>query len=209
MRSQSVDHIVTLKELGQLRVIPVGGVTIERGQPSQSLWLVETGEFAVVRDDRGPLDAVATARPGDLLGLLGFIDGKPASASVVATTAAQVWEVPSSVVRDRALEDSDFAAWFYLEVARALTSNLRGSEHHLLDALFEEQHPIRLGNEVAKLRSDRRTGVEVARLRNVMQDLTLSEATLAARGTIIRDGLPRTDRRERVVIVGAGVAGLV
>ncbi|KAA1250608.1 FAD-dependent oxidoreductase [Mycobacterium simiae] len=207
--TRSADQAGTLKGLGKLQQVPVGTVVIQRKVPCESLWLVQTGEFAVVRDDRGPLDAAIKAGPGDLLGLLGFVDGHPPSASVVATMASEVWEIPNSAVRDLANADPHFAAWFYLEVSRALTSNLRRSEHDLLDALFEDQHPIRLGNAAAKLRSDRRTGVEVARLKNAMQDITLSEAELAARRTIVRNGLPPTGRGEQIVIVGAGVAGLI
>lgn len=202
-------HGDDLKGMGQLRSVPAGEVTIRRGQPSASLWLVESGEFAVVRDDRGPLDAAATARAGDLLGLLGFVDGHPASASVVATTASEVWQIPSSAVRERALGDHAFAAWLYEEAARALTAHLRRSERELLDALFDDGHPISIGTTVGRLRSDRRTGLEVARLKDAMPEPTLSGAELAARQAVVRDGLPRTGRGQQVIVVGAGVAGLV
>lgn len=209
MRSPATDHVDTLKSLGSLTSVPVGGVTIQRGVPSLSLWLVETGEFAIVRDDRGPLDATVTVGPGALLGLLGFVDSGSPSASVVATMVSQAWEIPSAAVRDRAHADHAFGAWFFQEVARVLTANLRRSEGELLDALFENHHPIRLGNDVARLRADRRVGVDLARLKDAMPDPALSASVLAAHRDVVRSGLPRAGRGERVVVVGAGVAGLV
>lgn len=203
------DHNEDLKRLGQLTSIAAGDVMIGRGQPSLALWLVESGEFAVIRDDRGPLDAAITVGAGDLLGLLGFIDGNPASASVVATTASQVWQIPVSAVRERAVDDHEFGSWLFQEVARAVTANLRRSERELLDALFDDGHPISIGRSVAKLRSDRRTGLDVSRLKNAMSEPTLSAAGLDARRAVVRDGLPRNGRGQRVVVVGAGVAGLV
>jgi protein lysine acetyltransferase len=64
---------------------PSGGVLARHGEPARSFLLITTGEAAVLRDDGGGEQRVATVGPGAIVGELSVLRGAPRSATVIAT----------------------------------------------------------------------------------------------------------------------------
>jgi CRP-like cAMP-binding protein len=76
-----------------LRLQPVqsGAVLGEEGQPDNRLFVIVQGALAIVKHRGTPDETVlATLKPGDFAHELGFLDGAPRHASLVAASDGQV-----------------------------------------------------------------------------------------------------------------------
>jgi CRP-like cAMP-binding protein len=78
-------ELETLEDLGESASFPAGGTIFEEGQSSDRVLLVRSGRVRVVARGASGADLELAERgPGELLGDLSGIDGRPRSASVVA-----------------------------------------------------------------------------------------------------------------------------
>lgn len=77
------DEVGWLSMLGRKEEAPESQAVVREGDTTRSFYVVESGHVEVRRGE-GP-EALALARfgPGDLFGILSFLDGQPRSASVV------------------------------------------------------------------------------------------------------------------------------
>jgi len=104
---------------------PVDAVIVAEESRPEALFVLLRGRAAVAKDHLGVPISIGEIRPGELFGEVSFLDGSPASASVVARE-------PSTVL---ALSDVDtfldgapeLAAGFYRSLAVALARRLRYS----------------------------------------------------------------------------------
>jgi CRP-like cAMP-binding protein len=74
-----------LAVLGQKIETPAGETVVAEGDTSRSFYLVEDGELEVRKKAQGGERTLATLGQRDMFGFMAFVDGKPRSASVVAT----------------------------------------------------------------------------------------------------------------------------
>jgi CRP-like cAMP-binding protein len=88
----------------------------------RALFIVVAGELEVVRGGQRR----AVLRPGDLVGEIAFIDGRPRSAAVCALGAAEVQRIRPADVEALAGRDPTIALRFVWEVARIPAARLRG-----------------------------------------------------------------------------------
>ncbi|HSD09966.1 MAG TPA: cyclic nucleotide-binding domain-containing protein, partial [Candidatus Binatia bacterium] len=73
-----------------------GDLVIEEGQANDQLFVILRGELEVFlpkTDERPTKVSIAPVGPGDCIGEYSFLDDKPASASVAATTQAHVFKI--------------------------------------------------------------------------------------------------------------------
>jgi CRP/FNR family transcriptional regulator, cyclic AMP receptor protein len=83
-----------------LRRFARGQVVFTEGEPSDHLYVVRQGRLRVlVRSARGDEMTLSVLGPGDALGELSMIDGRPRSASVEALDAAELVSLPAAEVR--------------------------------------------------------------------------------------------------------------
>lgn len=95
---------------GSLRELADGEIVFRQNEPSDFACLVETG-FVDVLDDAAGTDAViATLGPGELLGEMGVIDGRPRSATARANGPTTVREIDAKDFLQRIETDSAFAS---------------------------------------------------------------------------------------------------
>jgi CRP/FNR family transcriptional regulator, cyclic AMP receptor protein len=123
---QDIDWIVWN---GERRSIAAGVRILEEGQPAEFLFFILSGEFSVTSGRRKTEVARVTA--GEVLGEISFVDSRPASASVTATTASVVGAVPVPALDKKLGQDLAFAARFYKSIGVALADRLRAQ--NLLD----------------------------------------------------------------------------
>lgn len=71
--------------LGQKVDAPAGETVVAEGDTSRSFYVVEDGELEVRKRAQGGDRTLATLGTRDMFGFMAFVDGKPRSASVVAT----------------------------------------------------------------------------------------------------------------------------
>jgi len=83
-------EVATVAALFATRRLEPGEALITEGQPTRTVFLLTEGTLAV-KARVGELDSeLGRLRPGALVGEIGFLDGQPATASVVAADDATV-----------------------------------------------------------------------------------------------------------------------
>jgi CRP-like cAMP-binding protein len=107
------------------RVYQPGDTLIAQGRPQRSILVLRTGTGRVYHDYMGHRVPVNDVVPGEVLGEVSFLDGAPASASVVAVDRVEA-DVLDGETIDRMLEERpEFAGAFYRALALALARRLR------------------------------------------------------------------------------------
>jgi len=104
----------------RLEDVTAGTEVIREGTPSDALYVVDRGELAVTK--RG--HALNTCGPGDLLGELGVLEGRPRTATVTARTDARLVVVEVAAIHDL-LRASPTAA---LAILRTMATRLGNTE---------------------------------------------------------------------------------
>lgn len=82
------------------RAVAPGEALIQQGAPSDTLFLVASGELDVELESAGTKVALGAKRMGDWVGELGMIAPGPASATVRARRPSRVWALPHSSYLD-------------------------------------------------------------------------------------------------------------
>jgi CRP-like cAMP-binding protein len=117
---QDVDWMV---RNGTKKSIPARGQIIQEGQPSGWLYFILSGEFSVTTSKAK--GEVARLTAGEVLGEISFVDSRPPSANVTATSDSVVGGVPVDALERKLGRDQAFAARFYKAIAVALADRLR------------------------------------------------------------------------------------
>lgn len=95
-----------------------------QGEEGHTVYVLVTGSLDVYAETEGERHPLATLQAGSILGHLGLLVDAPRSATVVACTAAELWEI-DRVVLLAALEAGEvWAARFLLAAARQLAALL-------------------------------------------------------------------------------------
>ena len=157
-----------------------GQVICTEGEPSDHLYVVRDGRVRVLRHSgHGDQVTLTVLGPGDTLGELSLIDGRPRSASVEALTAVRLVLLPAADVLAVLRADPDLL----LAVAAQLAATVRRLTGGTADLVFLDL-PRRLAKLLlAEARED--TG---ERLR---VDLGMSQSGLADRLGVTRQSLNR------------------
>jgi CRP/FNR family transcriptional regulator len=102
-----------------------GAVILAEGTRSQALYFIRAGTVRIERQF-GP-QTIELARLGerDVFGDMSFVDGEPASATVVADTEVQTDRVSALALKDIIKKDVLFYGRFYHALARTLSWRLR------------------------------------------------------------------------------------
>jgi small-conductance mechanosensitive channel/CRP-like cAMP-binding protein len=92
---QLLDDNQASKLLMQARLLRYGRGerVIEQGKPGESMFIILSGEADVHVDCNGSDSLVATLRHGDYVGEMSLLTGEPRSATVIARTDCEMWEI--------------------------------------------------------------------------------------------------------------------
>jgi small-conductance mechanosensitive channel/CRP-like cAMP-binding protein len=94
---EQVDKLLTF---ARLQRFGRGEKVIEQGAAGESMFILLSGEADVLVDVGGQPARVATLHTGDYCGEMSLLTGEPRSATVVAHTDCEMWEIDKSVVAE-------------------------------------------------------------------------------------------------------------
>jgi CRP-like cAMP-binding protein len=129
MGTMSDSDVEWLAAHGQTRFVPRNTTVIQQGQAIEALSILLEGKLSVRRSDLNR--DVASLYPGEVLGEISFVDGRPPSASVVSVQDSHLLVVPREVLTTKLDRDDAFAARFYRGLAVFLADRLRTTTAHL------------------------------------------------------------------------------
>src|ERR1051326_2830664 len=104
-----------LAKAGRRQRLPAGAVLIHEGVPVETLYILLEGSLTVVRESAKK--EIARLGVGEVVGEMSFIDARPPSATVRASTAVVVYAISTQRLRQALEEDVALAAHFYKAIA--------------------------------------------------------------------------------------------
>lgn len=116
------EEIAALVPTIDSRTYAAGSAIIRKGDPGDSLFIVESGTISINDPDSGR--TVATLTEGDVLGEMALVTGEPRSADAVAATDIRVWFVLKDDF-DRAMASSPHLAQAVKALADERIENLK------------------------------------------------------------------------------------
>ncbi len=112
----------------QARLYKPGDFAVHAGELDRSFFIISRGSFDVlVPADEGP-QRVRTLEAGDLFGEVGFFDGLPRSADVVALEEAEALVLTQAAFQRLRLTHPRLALRFVLDLGRVLGERFRASD---------------------------------------------------------------------------------
>ena len=85
----------------EIRTLPAGAILLHSGKANHTIYILLSGQLAAYLDADHLTGMGIPIRPGDSAGEMSAIDGKPASAFVIALTEVRVLVLPSDVFWSR------------------------------------------------------------------------------------------------------------
>jgi len=120
-----------LASVGESRRFTKGSVLIQQGRPITEIYIVLDGQLSVSLSSPQGSRTISTAREGEVVGELSFLDSRPPSASVVAALDTTVLAVSCDKLRSKLRRDTAFAAKFYRALGVFLADRLRNTTQSL------------------------------------------------------------------------------
>lgn len=158
------DDVAWLQQACLRRVLKAGEVLVEYDREGGDLAILLDGECSVHAANGSSLGLLAR---GDVVGEVTFIDGRRTLARVTARTSLTVAALPRATLDARLAAEPEFAARFYLGVARVLAYRLRrnlqvsiGKDADVLDGRREYKDEL----DLAGLDGTARAGARLANL---------------------------------------------
>jgi CRP-like cAMP-binding protein len=130
LRGVEEESLKRVQEAGEIISVPAGERIIEEGAVPQNLVLLISGKLEVfVPDpaDRSRGNRLATIIPGDSCGEYGFIDRRPASASVKAVENSEVFLIANTDFDALMRQNHELERNIYRNLLSTLVNRLRAS----------------------------------------------------------------------------------
>jgi CRP-like cAMP-binding protein len=130
------EEVEALTEIAEWISLPAQTLILREGYPSDSIHILANGKLAVKEVISGDMELViARMTPGDLVGELGFLESKGASASVRTDGPAQLVRLSYVRLKDVFHRHPALETRFFKELARVLAERVRKTNSHLRSAL--------------------------------------------------------------------------
>ena len=123
LSTQDIDWLLTH---GDRQAVPKGSILIHEGKPIDALYIVLDGTLNVCVAGLGSRE-IATAKCGEVLGEMSFVDGSPPSATVKALEDSLVLRIPEEMLHEKLAQDTLFSLRFYQAITKLLSYRLRGT----------------------------------------------------------------------------------
>lgn len=122
------------------RRVPAGRAVFREGQPSEDVYVVETGRVVIQRETPFGPQELATVGPGAIFGEMNFIDGLSRSADALASEDSTILRLSHEALKGLFAIERHVALRFLEEFWRALSEKVReGNE--LMRTFFPEGGP--------------------------------------------------------------------
>ena len=129
-----------LAEAGQRQEIAPESILIQRGEPIADVYILLDGRLSVRIDGRDSQEINALL-PGEFIGELSFLDSRPPSATVIASTKSIVAAISRDQLVIKLRDDTAFAARFYRALGVFLAHRLRRMTLQGTEASDSGSHP--------------------------------------------------------------------
>ena len=129
------EDMLWLFQVGEEKAVSPGTAIVDEGIRPNAIFVVVRGSFNVGIETLAD-EPLATLRVGELIGEISFLEGSPASATIVADEESAVIAIDNQVLNERLREDTAFAARLYRAFALVAERRLRNRVDHLA-YLFE------------------------------------------------------------------------
>ncbi len=105
--------------------LAAGQTMIKEGEPTPSLWIIESGRVAVSKNTDHAEENLTTLSEGAVLGELSLLDGQPASATVKATQPTEALKIERERLMD--LRENHAPTYYKIirEVVRVMVERVR------------------------------------------------------------------------------------
>ena len=124
------EDLLWLFQVGKERSVDPGTAIVHEGVRPNAIFIVVRGSFNV--DVETLVDEpLAKLGAGELIGEISFLEGSPASATIVANEESGVLVVDNQVLSERIRENTAFAARMYRAFALIAERRLRNRIDHL------------------------------------------------------------------------------
>ena len=115
-------------EYTQARIYASGELAVRRGETDRSFFIISHGSFEVLVPSGAGPRRVRVLESGDLFGEVGFFDGLPRSADVVALEDAEALVLTQNAFQRLRLTHPRLALRFVLDLGRVLGERFRASD---------------------------------------------------------------------------------
>jgi CRP-like cAMP-binding protein len=130
------NDIARLLAAARMEKHPAGDMFVRAGSSHGILYIVHKGLAHVVLEHNGQEVVIAECGPGEIIGEISMLDGKGASASVVAETDVEVACIDQAAVTRMGKADPEFGMRLYQSLAVILAQRLRKQDVHILPGHF-------------------------------------------------------------------------
>jgi extracellular factor (EF) 3-hydroxypalmitic acid methyl ester biosynthesis protein len=127
-----------LKEKGELADFKKDEIILEEGSRRQVLFVIMIGSARVEQTNLGKGIVIATLESGDLIGEMSFLEGAPASASVIADEPVQVLALKVLILHPLLQSVPGLSIRFYQSLTVTLSRRLRETSALLPNLMLEE-----------------------------------------------------------------------
>jgi len=124
------EDMLWLFQVGEEKAVSPGTAIVDEGIRPNAIFVVVRGSFNVGVETLAD-EPLATLRVGELIGEISFLEGSPASATIVADEESAVIAIDNQVLNERLREDTAFAARLYRAFALVAERRLRNRVDHL------------------------------------------------------------------------------
>lgn len=119
------DDLRLLAEKARRLAYSPGEIVLGEGQPALGIYVLRSGRVKIEKRFSQPARTIATLGPGEVFGEVSFIDGRAASASVVALESCAVDVMERADVTSLLASVPGFSSRFYQSIALTLGERLR------------------------------------------------------------------------------------
>ena len=128
--------------------LAAGTALFREGEPSSFLYLIVDGEADILQNVDGRPVRVASRGPGSWLGEIGFIDGGPATASVVAPAPLHAVRMAHTTLLILANERPEVATVLLRLVSRQMAERIAQTSSGIIEQVAPGQYRVRKPEEV-------------------------------------------------------------
>ncbi len=129
------EDMLWLFQVGEKKIVNPGSAVVHEGARPNAIFIVIRGGFSVGVETLAN-EPLATLGAGELIGEISFLEGSPATATIVASEESAVLEIDNRALNERIRENTAFAARLYRAFALIAERRLRNRVDHLA-FLFE------------------------------------------------------------------------
>ena len=139
LKNLDPDELTAVLMLGTPREVDQGSELFHKDAPADGVWLLESGSVSILAgsDDDYAASRLATFGPGQFVGEMGYIDGKPRSATARADTPVRALLLDKQAIETLVEQQPKAALKITGNIARELSHRVRNTSALLADTSSE------------------------------------------------------------------------